>query len=248
MRSEISQSWGNLPNLPPIWAGEPAWNPSLSDPMQLDVGFITEPLIPSPYFLDCVDGDTEPPLTGEAVYQRSVKGGWEVHGSKVELSSTQVNTQPPIHFIHPEDTYGMADREWEKRPVFLQWVEDAKALLKIQGHKGTKVEVALLMDLAPNSMKKYTAEKWEGAKPGAPAMRLLGDFLGRDYRLLMDGSDVAPEGIPQADWDAAPAELKGFTVKMFYQGRALAPEQLRAVEAMVKAGRELGRERRARGE
>jgi len=247
MRNVINQGGRDLTYLPSIWAGQPAWDFSIGQEMQRDTGFLAEPLSPSPYFLNGVDGDGEPAFSGKTINRGPVEIDGPAHVQKDTSCIGHMQACIRLQNISHADTRSMAP-EWKKRPLFLAWIDDAKEKMRQSGGKGTNAEIALVMGLAYNSLKKYLAADPGPHRPSWDAISKLGTFLERDYRLLMDGLDTSPEGIPQADWDSASEELKGFTIRMFYQGRPLAPEQLRAVEAMVKAGRALGRERKARGE
>jgi hypothetical protein len=165
----------------------------------------------------------------------------------VDISSPIVKTHPPIHFIPLVETGGMIEKEWQKRPWFLQWVEDARVLLKASGGKGTYAEVALIMGLAPNSMKKYTAEEWTGARPGPEALRKLGDFLGRDYRILIDGPDTPPVGIDPVAWAMASEARKLFAITMFHKSESFLPEHFKAFNQIIDSGVVLQRARKKGG-
>lgn len=194
--------------------------------------------------LQGVDTDGKRTTPGKKPELGPVDGRRFEHGLKVDVLSPWVKSSPPRHFIPLAETDRMA-KDWEKRPVFLQWIEDAKVKLITEDRPGTKVEVALLMGMAPNSMKKYSGEKWNGERPGPEKLKALGDYLGRDYRLLMDGSDAPLETIPQADWDAASVGRRHFAIQMFYLGEGLPDSELDALTTMVKAGRSIGRARKA---
>ena len=140
----------------------------------------------------------------------------------------------------------MTEKEWQKRPWFLQWVEDARETLRSGGGKGTYAEVALLMGLAPTSMKKYTSKEWTGARPGPEALQKLGDFLNRDYRILYDGPDTPPSGIDPATWASASETRKLFAITLFHKSEAFQPEDFRAFNQMIESGIAIHRARKSR--
>ena len=119
-------------------------------------------------------------------------------------------------------------------------------MLKAAGGKGTYAEVAGIMGLAPNSMKKYTSAEWTGARPGWEALQGLGDYLGRDYRILFDGPDTPPAGIDPATWAAADETRKLFAITLFHKSESFLPEDFKAFSQMIESGVAIHRARKSR--
>lgn len=245
-RDKVHQSRRDLPRLPAVGPCQPTGDSAIGDPVQYDARFVCKSLASCTDLFDRMFRDRQGPLASEAVDRGPVESFGELHRGKVDQISTIVKSPPPIQFADRSETDEMAEKIWEKRPWFLQWVEDAREQLKAAGSKGTYAEVADLMELAPNSMKKYTSEEWTGAKPGPDALRKLGDYLGRDYRILFDGPDTPPVGIDPAAWALASETRKLFTITMFHRSEAFAPEHFKAFNQMVASGIALQRDRKSR--
>ena len=161
----------------------------------------------------------------------------------VDPMSHSVNVNPTRHFIDQVENKCMTN-EWAKRPLFLQWVEDAKQRLSQAGGKGTNVEVAQVMGLAPNSIRKYLSKVPSKHRPGTDALRRLGEYLERDYRLLLDGPDQAPEGISPAKWVETDEETRMFNNTMFSMTEGMTREQRKTIIEMIKLGQAIGKARR----
>lgn len=124
---------------------------------------------------------------------------------------------------------GMAEDRWGKRALFRDWVADAKAKLTATSN----AEVAPVMGLTPNSLNKYLG-KSPTHRPSGEALKLLGDFLGRDYRLLLDDPLVAPDGAPGAAWANATEDQRIFADLMLHLGRDLTPEERKPIIELAK--------------
>ena len=243
---KVSERGRDLSGFPKVGPGQPAGDFARCNPVNFNGNVLSKPELSGLDFVDglCPNGEfarsCELPELGPVDNERFY------HGEKVDLLSPSVKSHLPIHFISPEETRWMTDKKWEKRSWFLQWVEDARVMLKASGGKGTYVEVALLMDLAPNSMKKYTSEEWTGARPGPDALRRLGDYLGRDYRILYDGPDTPPAGIDPTAWAAASETRKLFAITMFHKSESFLPEHFKEFNRLIDSGVVLQRARKAR--
>lgn len=116
---EISQSRWYLPFLPAVGTCQPAGDFTIRDSVKHDAGFIRESLVPRTNLLHRVFGDRKLSLPGQAVDKIPFEVGREVHGEKVDLTSTSVKILPPIQFIYPVETEAMTEKEWQKRPWSL---------------------------------------------------------------------------------------------------------------------------------
>lgn len=132
---------------------------------------------------------------------------------------------------------------WSKQGLFKVWVAEAKEKLGATNN----ADVAKVMGLEPTSLKKYLSAL-NTKRPGRAALKALGDFLGRDYRELMeDPLTGAPEGVDAGAWAAADEETRVFATTMFHLTKDFTPEQRQALLAMVKAGRAMGAKRKGKG-
>ena len=243
--NRIQQHRGNVARSKDVRPRRTAGNGARRNAVNLDADVLGKSQVARFDLVERFDADGQLLLPGQLPEELPVQSRGIFHALRVDVLSTSRKCDPRRDFISAADNKWMADGVWQKRPLFLEWVEDAKAELVRRGGKGTKVEVAEVMGLAPNTMKKYTSTEETHQKPGVDALRLLGAFLGRDYRLLFDGPDMPPAGIDPKDWAEATEDRRSFAIRMFYQAAPLSKTQLDAIESMVKAGRELGRARRA---
>lgn len=100
--------------------------------------------------------------------------------------------------------FGQAEGDcWPKRALFREWVAEARRKL----NASTNAEVAPIMRITPNTLNKYLA-KSPTHRASNDALERLGDFLGKDYRGLLDG----PEG--NYAWSTAPAEDREFAMSV----------------------------------
>jgi len=123
-----------------------------------------------------------------------------------------------------QDIYG-------KRSLFCEWVADAKAQL---GAKSLE-PVAKVMGLSLSTLYKYQGESLTH-KPSDEALRKLGDYLGRDYRILMDDPESAPPGIDLRSWNEADEDTKIFNKTMFSMSSTMTPEVRSVLIQMAKVG------------
>ena len=149
-------------------------------------------------FVDKGNPERELPLPGHLTKEGPVRGGEQTregHPRNLDALSKYVNTRRIGHFVEAWDDLEMEFDAFPKRGLFREWVAEAKAKLGVK----TNAEVAPIMGYAPSSLNKMLG-KSATHKPGDDAMMLLGDFLGRDWRLLLKDSEKAPEGISQDLW------------------------------------------------
>jgi len=120
---------------------------------------------------------------------------------------------------------------YKKRALFCEWVADTKAQMGVK----SLGPVAEMMGLALSTLYKYQGESLTH-KPSDEAMRKLGDYLGRDYRLLMDDPGSAPPGIDPKAWDEADEDTKTFNNTMFSMSGTMTPEIREVLIKMAKVG------------
>jgi len=197
----VGKTGRQLPFGPMIRSKLPARNLSLGDAVDLDC-VVIGPTPAAP--LDLVDqGNTEsePALPGPLAEQEPLGGGKcarESHTVNLDMMSKFVNPCLNRLFVQPCD-HGLMPTDYEdiypKRPLFKEWVAVAKAKLGARSN----AEVAPIMGYAPSTLNKMLG-KSPTHKPSDTALKLLGDFIGRDYRLLLDEPETAPEGISDELW------------------------------------------------
>ena len=84
---------------------------------------------------------------------------------------------------------------WTKRELFKEWVHEAQNKLG-----STNIDpVAELMELSPNTLYRYLSSK-KNKCPSRKRLQLLGDFLDRDYRALLNDPEAVPPGMDEAAW------------------------------------------------
>jgi phage repressor protein C with HTH and peptisase S24 domain len=77
----------------------------------------------------------------------------------------------------------MVEDFWKNRELFRQWVEDAKVKARVT----TLQEVSIAIGAGRTTLVKYVqTNESQLHKPGIELLKKLGDFLERDYRLLLD--------------------------------------------------------------
>ncbi|MCL1893948.1 MAG: hypothetical protein FWG02_06925 [Holophagaceae bacterium] len=104
----------------------------------------------------------------------------------------------------------MAGDFWNHRELFREWVAEAKTKL---GTTNSAV-VSEYLGLAPTTLYKYLSKN-ATHKPSTDVLKRLGDFLGRDYRLLMDVPDRCPDGLEEDKWAEATERDKLIARAMF---------------------------------
>ena len=154
----------------------------------------------------------------------------DVHEANLDIMSRFVKTCPSGHFVRHWENVPMKDI-YRKRSLFCEWVADAKAQM---GAKSLG-PVAEIMGLSLSTLYKYQGESLTH-KPSDEAMRKLGDYLGRDYRVLMDDPGTAPPGIDTKAWDETDEDTKIFNKTMFSMSHGMTPEIRSVLIQMAKVG------------
>lgn len=130
---------------------------------------------------------------------------------------------------------------YPKRPLFKVWVADAKQKLNARNN----AEVAeRVMKVQPTTLNKWLG-KSPTHKPSPEALKLLGDFLERDYRLLLDDPETAPLGVSPDQWASASERTRVLASAMFQDLLALPEEEQQLYYELWKKGQEIGRQRLA---
>jgi hypothetical protein len=237
---EVRESGGKLALGENIRPHNPARNGSLGNPVDLESVLIRPlPLVS----LDFVDkGNTERKLTSPGQFPDEsplIRGETapEIHNPNLDIMSNAVNTRRTRHFVEPWNDSGMSDI-WEKRGVFKEWVAEAKAKLGATNN----ADVAPILGLTPSSLNKYLG-KSDTHKPSAEALKLLGDFLGKDYRLLLEGPGAAPPGISEEDWLKVTDRTRVLASAMFEDLKSFPPEEQEAYYQLWLQGVRIGRAR-----
>lgn len=93
-RTPASEGRRNMAHLPPIRAGVPHRNLSISKLMNFNTKLVGKPLMASSDLLDGVNGDAEAALSGQPVDDRPFEFGGvvDLHATKVEPVSTLVKS------------------------------------------------------------------------------------------------------------------------------------------------------------
>jgi len=109
----------------------------------------------------------------------------------------------------------MAKDFWGQREAFREWVALAKAKLNAP----TNAAVSEYLGIAPTSLYKYLSPNGTH-KPGAEVLKKLGDLIGRDYRLLLDGPTTQPAWLDEDQWHGASEKDRMIASAMFADIRA----------------------------
>lgn len=161
------------------------------------------------------------------------------HETNLDIVSNVVNPCPIGLFVEDWDDPRMIPDLWPKRGLFREWVAEAKAKLGATNN----AEVAPIMGIAPTSLNKYLGRS-ETHKPSDEALKKLGDFLGRDYRVLLDDPEHAPPGVDPKRW-AELTEKKRVLMSAMLEDLLAIPEgEEDAYFALWKQGQAIGRARR----
>ncbi len=161
---KVRQGGRDLANLPAVAPGDPARDGTLGDLVDSNAGLVGEPLLAPTDLFDRVVCDRELARLRKAEEKNPIDGGSGNHDSKVDKSSPIVKTNPPIQFISPVETGTMIEKEWQKRPWFLKWVEDARAMLKASGGKGTYADGGVDNGVSPKQHEEVHGRRVDGSK------------------------------------------------------------------------------------
>ena len=239
---QVRQAGRQLARGPEIRPKHPAGNLPLGGTVDLKSHIIRPATLPGLDLLDQALTNREPFVRGQLAQACPVlagEGGFQVHAPKVDTLSPFGKDHLPIHFVPPSQTEPMAEDVWSKRQLFRDWVTDLKTL------KGwTNAEVAASMKISPLSLKKYLGRSGTH-KAGDDALRLLGDQLGRDYRLLLEDPGMAPPGIDPGQWSGASERTRVLASAMFQDLLSLPEGEQQIYYELWKKGQEIGRQRLA---
>jgi hypothetical protein len=75
----------------------------------------------------------------------------------------------------------MTETVWKQRPLFCKWLKETQAKLGASSYDA----VASLLEIRSGTLYSYRAKN--AGKPSDAVLKKLGDFLGYDYRALIDG-------------------------------------------------------------
>jgi len=148
-----------------------------------------------------------------------------------------VNTCNGMQFVERDKNSRVATGPWTKRDLFRQWVEEAQDLIG-NSLPATRHQVADVMGIAYNSLRKYCNPNELTHRPGEDAMKNLGEFLGRDWRQLLDEPEAAPNGISPTLWEAADQDAKTWSNIMVHESVNLTPKQRKMLLDMVREFRQ----------
>ena len=130
---------------------------------------------------------------------------------------------------------------YPKRPLFREWVADAKKKLSATNNADVAEKV---MKVLPNTLNKWLG-KSQTHKPNPEALQLLGNFLERDYRLLLEDPGMAPPGIDPKKWSEASERTRVLASAMFQDLLSFPEDQQQVYYELWKKGQEIGRARMA---
>ena len=116
----------------------------------------------------------------------------------------------------------MAADFWKQRGIFRGWVEEAKQKLGAPSNAA----VSERLGLTPSTLYKYLSAS-ATHKPSPEALKKLGDLIGRDYRLLMDGPEHGPGWLDGGEWSEL-SERDRFIARTMFQD--LTADQLTEAE------------------
>lgn len=92
----------------------------------------------------------------------------------------------------------MVEDIWIQREKFREWVAEARDMLGVSNN----AVVADYLGIVPASLYKYLSRS-ATHKPSNEVMKRLGDMIGRDYRLLLDGPEQRPDWAEEGEWSEA---------------------------------------------
>jgi transcriptional regulator with XRE-family HTH domain len=180
------------------------------------------------------------PLAEEEPFWRG-KCAREGHEVKLDTMSKFVNPCLNRLFVQPGDD-GLMSTDYEdlypKRPLFKEWVAAAKAKLGARNNAA----VAPIMGYTASTLNKMLG-KSPTHKPSAEALKLLGDFLGRDYRFLLHDPGSPPPGIPADRWAAASEQDQMLALEILEDLQKFPAEEKEAYKKLWKQVIAIGRAR-----
>jgi transcriptional regulator with XRE-family HTH domain len=77
-------------------------------------------------------------------------------------------------------------KDWSKRKIFTKWILEAKEKLNASNIE----EVAKYFGLSYSNLASYMAKSSVSQKPNFGVLKILADFLDRDYKELLDDNDA----------------------------------------------------------
>lgn len=193
-------------------------------------------------FVDQRNTEGELALACHLAKEEPLRGGkstWEGHGLNLDMMSNLVNPCRIGLFVPCWDDIPMPTNYediYPKRSLFREWVADAKAKLGATNNAA----VAPIMDYSPSTLNKMLG-KSPTHKPSSEALKLLGDFLDRDYRLLLDGPGAAPPGISDEAWAEASKKDRVIANAMIEDLKSIPEEEKEAYYNLWKQGVMIGR-------
>lgn len=244
-RSCGHQAGRQLALTPEVGAELPAGALPLRDPMDLKSSVLSPTSVPPLDLVDKGNTKSEGAVLGHLAEKEPFRGGeqaGESHALNLDIMSKFVNTCPTRLFVEPWDNPSMEDEEdiYPKRPLFKEWVAIAKAKL----HATNNATVAPIMGYTPSTLNKMLG-KSTTHKPSPEALKLLGDFIDRDYRLLLDDPNLAPPGISKEAWADASNRDRVLASAMLEDLKAIPEEEKDAYYNLWKQGVAIGRARMA---
>ena len=236
-----SKTRRNLPLSPEIGTNFPAREFPITNSMNFQGSVLSPP--PATAFNFVQEGHAKReaavpgPLPKSQPFIRSESAG-EDHGSNLDTLSNLVNPRRIGLFVEQWDDFVMGDDAFPKRGMFREWVAEAKAKLGATNNAA----VAPLLGIAPTSLNKYLG-KSPTHKPSPEALKLLGDFLGRDYRVLLDDPIAAPSGIAEERWADADEDTQILLSALFEELMNFPPDEQARYVKHFKEGMALGKAR-----
>lgn len=248
-----SRSCGNdktgrdLPGSPQIRPKCPARDFSIGDTVDLDGVVLGPPATTALDLVDQADLKGKTALSGPVAQKGPIGGGeaaGEIHSTpNLDTMSKKVNTCLIGLFVKGWDGNAMDEFVdcYPKRPLFKEWVAEAKQRIGATNNAAVAEQV---LHVPPSTLNKWLG-KSETHKPHLEALKALGGFLGRDYRLLLDDPDIIPIGINPDQESEASKRARVLASAMFQDLLAMPEKEQQIYYELWKKGQEIGRARLA---
>ena len=206
------QARGDVPFTPEVGADLPARDRAAGNSMYLKRVIFGPPSSAAFDFVDKGNAERELLLTGHLAEEKPLdrgKSAREGHALNLDTLSKLVNPCRIGLSVQAWDDFAMENDAFPKRVLFREWVAEARAKLGAKNN----ASVAPIMGYTPSSLNKFLG-KSPTHRPSSDKLKMLGDFIGRDYRLLIDDPESAPESISKSIWEESSESDRRLTIEI----------------------------------
>jgi hypothetical protein len=140
-------------------------------------------------------------------------------------------------------------KPWPQHALLKEWVDRWIAdHATMTTQRARRAECAEALGIGVDSLKQYCAGlQIPGRILQASIVKVFKDYGARSTDLVDDQGAEPAEGVEAEAWAEADEDARTFANIMFHEAKDLTPEQRKAIIAMVRAGRAIGKDRKENG-